>query len=87
MNASAVRSGNAYRIQVGNSEFILFKLDAILEEFYLEGWSPGDDGLEDALLEALREEGDRIPRGYEPACKAALSKAFSHHCEINAVTV
>jgi hypothetical protein len=51
-------------------------LDSALERFYLEGWSPGDPGLEAALVEALREAGNYITPATDYAYQAALRDLY-----------
>lgn len=66
-NAKGIRM-----IKVAGDNVGLMRLDATLERFYLEGWSPGDPGLEAAMVEALRDAGNYITPSVEYAYQAAL---------------
>lgn len=73
--------GGAVRlVGVGDTEVGLAGVDVILELFYVEGWSPGEAGLKDALLEALQTAGNYIPPGQEAAYAAALTELFRRYC-------
>ena len=63
-------------VRVGQNEVNLAGVDKILERFYLEGWSPDEAGLKDSLVEALRDTGNYIPPGQEPAYAATLVELF-----------
>lgn len=71
-------------IEVGGQKIGLTGLDVILERFYIEGWAPGDFGLEAALVEALRQAGNYITPSQEPAHGAALVELFRQFCLANA---
>ena len=64
--------GGVRIIEVAGSKVGLTGLDAALERFYREGWSPGDPGLEAALVEALRDAGNYITPAMDYAYQAAL---------------
>jgi len=68
--------GSVRIIEVAGDKVGLTGLDATLERFYLEGWSPGDSGLEAALVQALREAGNYITPSMEAAYQAALGDLY-----------
>jgi hypothetical protein len=68
--------GGVRIIEVAGDKVGLTGLDATLERFYLEGWSPGDASLEAALVEALRQAGNYITPSMEPAYAAALGQFY-----------
>jgi hypothetical protein len=63
-------------IKVAGDNVGLTGLDATLERFHLEGWFPGDPGLEAALVEALRDAGNYITPSVEYAYQAALRDLY-----------
>ncbi|HZO99245.1 MAG TPA: hypothetical protein VFD30_03025 [Terriglobia bacterium] len=71
-------------IEVAGEKVGLTGLDATLERFYLEGWSPGDPGLEAALVEALRDAGNYITPSVEDAYQAALRDLYQKFYGVNA---
>ena len=74
-------------VRVGQNEVSLAGVDKILERFYLEGWSPGEVGLEEVLVGALREAGNYIPTGQTSAFAAALRELFRQFCAANAAGI
>jgi len=75
--------GGVRIIEVAGDKVGLTGLDATLERFYLEGWSPGDPGLEAALVEALRDAGNYITPSMEAAYKAALGDLYQKFVAAN----
>lgn len=71
-------------IEVAGDKVGLAGLDATLERFYLEGWSPGDPGLEAALVKALRNAGNYITPAVEYAYQAALRDLYQKFYAANA---
>ena len=71
-------------IEVAGSKVGLTGLDTTLERFYLEGWSPGDPGLEAALVEALRDAGNYITPSMDYAYQAALRDLYQKFFAANA---
>jgi hypothetical protein len=71
-------------IEVAGEKVGLTGVDATLERFYLEGWSPGDPGLEAALVEALRDAGNYITPSVEFAYQAALRDLYQKFYAVNA---
>ena len=67
-------------IHIGNMSIVLVAVGEILDDLYLEGWSPGDPGLLEALSKGLREAGNHLSPGMESACAAALGEVFSRFC-------
>lgn len=73
--------GRAVRlVRVGPSEVGLTGVDQVLNYLYLEGWSPGDAGLAEALVEAARQAGNYVPSRHEAAYGAALAELFRQFC-------
>jgi hypothetical protein len=70
-------------IEVAGNKVGLTGLDSTLERFYLTGWSPGDPGLEAALLEALRDAGNYITPSVECAYQAALRDLYQQFFAAN----
>jgi hypothetical protein len=68
--------GTARIIEVAGDKVGLTGLDIALERFYLEGWSPGDAGLEAGLVQALRDAGNYITPSMEAAYQAALGDLY-----------
>ncbi len=73
-------------IEVAGNKVGLRELDATLERFYLEGWSPDDPGLEAALVEALRDAGNYITPSVEYAYQAALRDLYQQFFAANSPT-
>ncbi len=69
------------QLHVGEGVLNLSGIQDILEHFYLEGWSPDEPTLGEALVEALREAGNHIPRGCEGESGRVLRKMFSEYCQ------
>lgn len=86
MNQGCCGGGAVRLIRIGDTKVGLTGLDAILERFYLEGWSPGDTGLEAALVEACREAGNYILPPEGPAYAAALGELYRQFCAVNAAS-
>jgi hypothetical protein len=76
--------GGVRIIEVAGSKVGLTGLDTTLERFYLEGWSPGDPGLEAAFVEALRDAGNYITPSMESAYQAALRDLYQKFFAANA---
>ena len=76
--------GGVRIIEVAGSKVGLTGLDTTLERFYLEGWSPGDPGLEAALVEALRDAGNYITPSMDYAYQAALRDLYEKFFAANA---
>lgn len=76
MSRGCCGSGGVRLIEVAGDKVGLTGLDAILERFYLEGWSAGDPRVGDALVTAVREARNYIAPGREPAYAAALREVF-----------
>ena len=68
-------------VTLGSDEKVLTSLHVILLDTYLEGWSPGDDGLDQVLLAAARSAGNSISLKHESACSRALGSAFAEFTE------
>jgi hypothetical protein len=75
--------GSVRIIEVAGDKVGLTGLDATLERFYLEGWSPGDPGLEAALVQALRDAGNYITPSMEAAYQAALGDLYQKFAAAN----
>ncbi len=86
MNQGCCGGGAVRLIRIGDTKVGLTGLAAILERFYLEGWSPGDAGLGAALVEACREAGNYILPAEGPAYAAALAKLYGQFCAANAAS-
>jgi hypothetical protein len=76
--------GGVRIVEVAGSKVGLTGLDTALERFYLEGWSPGDAGLEAALVQALRDAGNYITPSMEAAYQAALGDLYQKFAAANA---
>lgn len=63
-------------IEVAGHKVGLTGVDRALERFYLAGWSPGDPGLEAALVTALRKDGNYITPAMESDYREAVGKLF-----------
>jgi hypothetical protein len=70
-------------IKVGGQKVGLTGLDAVLEQFWLEGWEPGEPGLEKALVAALRQAGNYITPPEEPAYEQALGVLYNQFWALN----
>jgi hypothetical protein len=55
-------------------------LRSILEDMYLEGWSPGDPGLEKAMIRVFQERGNPMPDMQERSSVALLQQQFAEFC-------
>ena len=75
--------GGVRIIEVAGDKVGLTGLDATLERFYLEGWSPGDAGLEAALVQALRDAGNHITPSMEAAYQATLGDLYQKFVAAN----
>ena len=58
-------------VRIGNMNIVLVGSSKILDDLYLEGWSPGDPGLQEVLSNGLREAGNHLSPGLESTCAAA----------------
>jgi hypothetical protein len=76
MSPKCCGTGGVRIIEVAGSKVGLTGLDMTLERFYLEGWSPGDPGLEASLVEALRDAGNYITPSMDDAYQAALRDLY-----------
>lgn len=70
-------------IEVGGQKVGLTGLDGVLERFCLEGWEPGEPGLEKALVEAARGVGNYITPPEEPAYEQALGVLYNQFWALN----
>lgn len=80
MSPRCCGSGPLRLVRVGTTDVGLSGLDTVLEQIYLEGWSPGEPGLEEVLVGAARAAGNYIPHGQERAYGAALAELFRQFC-------
>ena len=86
MSPRCCGTGGVRIIEVAGSKVGLTGLGTTLERFYLEGWSPGDPGLEAALVEALRDAGNYITPSMDYAYQAALRDLYEKFFAANAPT-
>ena len=84
MSPRCCGTGSVRIIEVAGSKVGLTGLDTTLERFYLEGWSPGDPGLEAALVEALRDAGNYITPSEDYTYQAALRDLYQKFFTANA---
>ena len=70
-------------IKVGGQKVGVTGLDGVLERFWLEGWEPGEPGLEQALVAALREAGNYITPAEEPVYEEALGVLYNQFWALN----
>jgi hypothetical protein len=56
-------------------------LGDLFRSFYEAGWTPADEGLEEALLDAVRRGGTSISVGEEDAWSDALGEAYLEFCD------
>lgn len=84
MSPACCGVGGVRIIEVAGIKVGLTGLDTSLERFYLEGWSPGDPGLEAALVEVLRGAGNYITPSEEYAYQAALRDLYQKFFAANA---
>jgi len=66
-------------LDVGGTRVEVPWLEALLDEFEVGGWEPGDAGLEQALVRAERALGRPIPEGSTDLWAAALVDAFTRY--------
>jgi len=63
-------------LEVDGESVMVFGLSAIILRLEEEGWSPDDPGFNEAVLDALRETKNRIPKDQEAGCVAAIVEIY-----------
>ncbi len=71
------------KVQIGSTTVGLTGVNAILEALYIEGWSPGDEGLSQSIVERLRQAGNYIAPGEESAYGESLRGLFREFYDAN----
>lgn len=81
MSAACCGSARIRIIEVGNSRAGVTGLDRLIDQVFIEGWSPHDEGLGKRLVEGLRAAGNFVAGSAEDDYAKALFALYQAHVE------